>query len=228
MLGELTASIAHELKQPLATIAAYGEAGLRWLDRQVPNVAEARETSTRIVAEARRCADIIDGIRGMAVQRAPEYKPVSLDELIDEALVFLRPELHSRRVTVSRQPAPGAPMVLADRIQFQQVIVNLAVNAMQAMEQAGSPERKITIRTAMPDAATLCCAVEDSGPGISSEHPDRLFKSFFTTKENGMGLGLPICRSIIEAHRGRIAADNASAHGGARFYFTLPTADAIG
>ncbi|MGF6633148.1 sensor histidine kinase [Paraburkholderia sp. MM6662-R1] len=118
--------------------------------------------------------------------------------------------------------------MLADRIQLQQVIVNLLVNAMQAMEQAGSPERKITITTTVRDASTLCCAIEDSGPGIAPEHVDRLFESFFTTKENGMGLGLPICRSILESHHGRIAADNASAHGGARFYFTIPAATAIG
>jgi predicted ATPase/signal transduction histidine kinase/GAF domain-containing protein len=228
MLGELAASIAHELNQPLAAITTNGEAGLRWLDRPVPDVAEVRQATTRMVADARRSADIIARIRGMAVRRAPEHTLVSLDELIREALVFLRHEAQSRAVTVSHHRAPGAPKVLADRIQLHQVIVNLAVNAMQAMAQAGSPERKITIRTATPDAATLCCTVEDSGPGIAPEHLDRLFDTFFTTKENGMGMGLSICRSIIEAHDGRIAADNESAHGGARFYFTLPAADAIG
>ena len=119
-------------------------------------------------------------------------------------------------------------MVLADRVQLQQVIVNLLVNAMQAMEQAGSSERKITIRTQTPDGATVCCAMEDSGPGIAPEDLNRLFQSFYTTKENGMGMGLPICRSIIEAHGGRIVADNGSVHGGARFSFTLPSADADG
>jgi signal transduction histidine kinase len=228
MLGELTASIAHELNQPLAAITTNGEAGLRWLDRPVPDIAKVRQATTRMVADARRCADIIARIRGMAVRRAPEQTLVSLDELILEALVFLRHEVESRAVTVLHHRAPEASKVLADRIQFQQVIVNLAVNAMQAMAQARSPERKITIRTAMPDAATLCCTVEDSGPGIAPEHLDRLFDSFFTTKEAGMGMGLAICRSIIEAHGGRIAADNESAHGGARFYFTLPAAGAIG
>jgi len=228
MLGELTASIAHELNQPLAAIATNGEAGLRWLDRPVPNVAEVRESNTRIIADARRAADIVGRIRGMAVRRAPEHSLASLDELIDGALVFLHHEIQSRGVTVSRHLAPGMPKVLADRVQFQQVIVNLVVNAIQAMEQAGSTERRITIRTAMPHAVTLRCAVEDSGPGIVPEHLDRLFDSFFTTKPDGMGMGLPICRSIIEAHGGRIAADNESAHGGARVYFTLPAADYVG
>jgi C4-dicarboxylate-specific signal transduction histidine kinase len=228
MLGELTASIAHELKQPLAAITMSNRAGQHWLDLQVPNVAEARAASRHIETAVQRCMDVLDRIRGMAVRRAPQHAPVLLDDLINEALVFLRPEVESRGVTVTHCPAPDAPKVLADRIQVQQVIVNLIVNAMQAMEQARSPDRKITIRTAMPDAVTLCCAVEDSGPGIAPEHFDRLFESFFTTRETGMGMGLPICRSIIEAHRGRIEADNTTVHGGARFYFTLPAADAIG
>jgi signal transduction histidine kinase len=129
-----------------------------------------------------------------------------------------------RGVAVLHHPAPGAPRVLADRVQLQQVIVNLAVNAMQAMEQACSEERRITIRTIVPDVTTLRCAVEDSGPGIAPDHLQRLFESFFTTKPDGMGMGLPICRSIIEAHGGHIAADNESIHAGARFYFELPAA----
>jgi predicted ATPase/signal transduction histidine kinase len=226
MLGELTASIAHELKQPLAAIAMNGQASLSWLDRPEPNVAEARETSTRIVADARRAVEIFGRIRAMAVRRAPERLPVSLDELIDEALVFLRHEIQSHHVTVTRQLADGAPRVQGDRIQFQQVIVNLTVNAIQAMEQAQNAQRNITISVAVQDAATLRCTVEDSGPGLDPEHLDSLFESFFTTKENGMGMGLPISRSIIKAHGGHISADNESVHGGARFFFTLPLADA--
>jgi C4-dicarboxylate-specific signal transduction histidine kinase len=228
MLGELTASIAHELKQPLAAISVNGQAGLRWLDRPVPNIAEARETTAHVVSEARRAAEIIDRIRGMALRRAPEQTLVSLDELIEEAIVFLRPELQWRGVTVFQQLAADAPKVLADRVQVQQVIVNLAINAIQAMEQAGSPERKITISTSMPNGTTVRCSVEDSGPGIVPEHLDNLFERFFTTKESGMGMGLSICRSIIEAHGGRIATDAGSVHGGARFYFTLPAAGAAG
>jgi signal transduction histidine kinase len=228
MLGELTASIAHELKQPLAAISINGQAGLRWLDRPVPNIAEARETTVHVLAEARRAADIIDNVRQMALRRAPEQTPVSLDELIEESLMFLRAEFESRGVTVFHPLAPDMPNVLVDRIQLQQVIVNLAVNAMQAMEQACSPARKITISTAMPNARSVRCAVEDSGPGVSADHLDHLFERFFTTKENGMGMGLAICRSIIESHGGWIATDAGSAHGGARFYFTLPAVDAKG
>ncbi|MBN3759330.1 AAA family ATPase [Burkholderia sp. Ac-20365] len=224
MLGELTASVAHELNQPLSAIAMNSSIGNRWLDRPVPDVAEARHINVRIAADARRAVDIVDRIRGMALRRTPKRAVAQLDELTDEALIFLTHELQSRGVIVLRQRAAVAPMVLADRIQLQQVIVNLLVNAMQAMEQAGSPERKITIRTETCADGTVLCATEDSGPGIPPEALNRLFQSFYTTKENGMGMGLPICRSIIEAHGGRIAADNNSVHGGARFHFRLPSA----
>jgi PAS domain S-box-containing protein len=226
MLGELTASVAHELNQPLSAIAMNSAISNRWLDRAVPDVAEARLINQRVAADARRAVDIVDRIRSMALRRDPKRAVAQLDELIDEALIFLQHEVRSRGVIVLRQRAVVAPMVLADRVQLQQVIVNLVVNAMQAMEQAASSERKITIRTQTPDGATVNCALEDSGPGIAPEAISRLFQSFYTTKENGMGMGLPICRSIIEAHGGRICADNGSVHGGARFSFTLPSAEA--
>ena len=222
MLGELTASIAHELNQPLAAIVTNGQAAQRWLGRPEPDIAEARGSNTRMVADARRAVDIVSRIRGMATRQTPEHRLVWLDELIDGVLVFLRHEVQMRGVTVSHHPALGAPRVLADRVQLQQVIVNLAVNAMQAMEQARTEDRRITIRTLVPDITILRCAVEDSGPGVAPDHRGRLFESFFTTKPDGMGMGLPICRSIIEAHGGHIAADNESTHGGARFYFELP------
>jgi signal transduction histidine kinase len=224
MLGELTASIAHELKQPLAAIAMNGQASLGWLDRPSPGIAEALATNRRIIADARHAVDIIGRIRAMAIRRTPERTLVSLDDLIDEALVFLRHEVNSRHVTVTHQPAQRAPKVLGDRIQFQQVIVNLAVNAIQAIDQAHRERREIAITVAVHDLAFVRCSVEDSGPGIAPEHLHSLFESFFTTKESGMGMGLPICRSIIEAHGGTLSADNESSLGGARFYFTLPLA----
>jgi len=226
MLGELTASIAHEVNQPLAAIAASGEAGLRWLARPTPDVGEARELTTRIVADARRASEIVARIRGMATRRVPEQMLLSLDDVIREALLFLRHEVESRGVAVSHFPALGPQKVLADRTQLQQVLVNLAVNAMQAMVQAASTNRNIIIRTAVPDPASVRCSVEDSGPGVEPQHVTRLFDSFFTTKDSGMGMGLRICRSVIEAHGGRIAADNESELGGARIFFTLPIANA--
>jgi signal transduction histidine kinase len=160
----------------------------------------------------------------MATRRKPEQTLLPLDDVIREALVFLRHEVESRGVTVSHLSSLGPRKVLADRTQLQQVIVNLAVNAVQAIAQARSTHRRITIRTIAPDHATLRCSVEDSGPGIEPQNLSRLFDSFFTTKDSGMGLGLRICRSVIEGHGGRIGADNESSHGGARFYFTLPAA----
>lgn len=224
-LGELTASIAHELNQPLGAIAVNSEASLRWLDRAEPNLDEVRALTKRSLAAARRAADIIGRVRGMAARRAPERTVISLHDVILEALQFLRHEVEWRGVTVTHVFSSTSSNVLADRTLLHQLIVNLAINAMQAMAQVGTADRKITVRTTMPDQTTLRCSVEDSGPGIDPDHLPRLFNSFFTTKEGGMGMGLSICRSIIEAHGGQIEADNGSVHGGARFSFTLPQAN---
>jgi C4-dicarboxylate-specific signal transduction histidine kinase len=221
-LGVLTASIAHELKQPLAAIVTNGETSLRWLARAQPNVEKARELTRRVVADSRRASEIINRIRDMAARRAPEQTPVSLDEVVRESMVFLREELQARKVAVALDLAPSLPLVVGDRTQLQQVVVNLAINAAQAMAQAGAARRSILIRTMLAGPETVCCTVEDSGPGIEPENIPRLFDAFFTTKDNGMGMGLPISRSIIEALGGRISADNDSALGGARFSVALP------
>jgi C4-dicarboxylate-specific signal transduction histidine kinase len=226
MLGELTASIAHEVNQPLAAIAAGGEAGLRWLARPTPNIAEVQELTKRMVADARRASEIIARIRDMASRRVPEQALLSLDDVISETLAFLRREVESRGVAVSHYPGAGTHKIVGDRTQLQQVIVNLTVNAVQAMAQAKSERRDIIIRTVAQGSTDLRCSIEDSGPGVPAEHSRRLFDSFFTTKDGGMGMGLRICRSIIEAHGGGIEVDNRSAMGGARFSFALPVARA--
>lgn len=222
MLGELTASIAHEVNQPLTAITTNAEASLRWLNRPVPDVDEVRELSKRVVSDARRAADVIARIRSMATRRAPEHALLSLNEVVRDAAVFLRHELQSRNVELRQYLSPAVPTVRADRIQLQQVIVNLAVNAMQAMTTAGSSDPQIVIRTSVSDAGDVVCFIEDNGPGLSPEVRSRLFESFFTTKDSGMGMGLPICRSIIEAHSGRITADSSGTGTGARFSFSLP------
>lgn len=222
MLGELTASIAHEVNQPLAAIATNSAAGLRWLNRPTPDIAEIRKTIENIVVDTQRAANIVARVHGMASQKVPQQALLCFDAIVHEALLFLRHEMESRGVTITHQSAPSAPQVLGDRTQLQQVIVNLAINAVQAMTQAGYDERRIVISTVTQDEATLCCSVEDNGPGIAADHVDRLFESFFTTKDSGMGMGLPICRSIVEAHGGRIGAEGHGASGGARFWFTLP------
>jgi C4-dicarboxylate-specific signal transduction histidine kinase len=158
----------------------------------------------------------------MAAGRAPQLTALALHDVISESMLFLRHQLQSQSVTVSLDLAPALPEVTGDRTQLQQVVVNLAINAVQAMAQSGTARRSISIRTALSDAETVCCIIEDSGPGIDPTYLPHLFDSFFTTKDTGLGIGLSICRSIIEAHDGHIEADNMSALGGARFSFALP------
>ena len=222
-LGVLTASIAHEVNQPLAAIVTNGEVGLRWLAGPEPDLAELREMTQSMVADARRASAIIDRIRAMASRRPPERAPLSLDDVIEGAMAFLRYELQIKGVAVSALDlAPALPKVIGDRTQLQQVIVNLTINSVQAMMQAEAGRRSILLRTMLSDPEMVCFAIEDSGPGIAPEHHPHIFESFFTTKTAGMGMGLAISRSIIEAHDGRMSADNQSAFGGARFCFALP------
>jgi C4-dicarboxylate-specific signal transduction histidine kinase len=221
-LGVLTASIAHEVNQPLAAIITYGESGLRWMARPEPDPERIREVTKRMVTDARRASEIIDRIRAMATRGAPKQTLLSLDDVVGESMLFLRHELQSKGVSVSLDLARELPQVFGDRTQIQQVVVNLAMNAAQAMAQSGTARRCILIRTMLSDPETVCCTIEDSGPGIDATLIPRLFDTFFTTKETGMGMGLAISRSIIEAHAGHILADNDSALGGARFSFSLP------
>jgi PAS domain S-box-containing protein len=225
MLGELTASIAHEVNQPLAAIATNASAGKRWLSRPQPDLDELRAINDRVIADAQRAAAIISRVRGMAERRAPEVGPLPINAVIEEAMGFLRHELQGRGVTVSLSLAPGLPPVSADRTQLQQVLVNLAVNAIQAMVGAGAAIRELGLRSEATDAGVRV-SVSDSGPGIPPDDRPRLFQSFFTTKEGGMGMGLPICRSIIESHGGTLDAENNPEGPGARFTFTLPAAAA--
>jgi nitrogen-specific signal transduction histidine kinase len=225
-LGVLTASIAHEVNQPLAAIVTYGESSLRWLARDKPDIEKVRTFTKRVVADARRASEIIERIRDMASQRAPEQKLLSIDDVINESLSFLRHELQQKWIGVSLDLARELPQIVGDRTQLQQVVINLTVNAVQAMTQLAPAERSIAFRTVLADPATVCCSIEDSGPGIDPEHLPHLFDTFFTTKDTGMGMGLAICQSIVEAHGGRIRADNNSALGGARFSFDLLTGGA--
>ncbi|HEY0799890.1 MAG TPA: ATP-binding protein, partial [Steroidobacteraceae bacterium] len=224
VLGELTASIAHEVNQPLGAIATNGAAGLRWLNRAEPDIAETRDLMARIVADARRAAEVISRIRGLAMRHAPERVALSLDDVVQETLLVLGCEIKARGVSVTADLMHGNTRVVGDRTQLQQVIMNLTVNALQAMSDRENGRRELLIRTVIGERGHACCGVEDSGPGIPAEAIGRLFESFFTTKPSGMGMGLPICRSIVEAHGGHISADNNSARGGARFLLNLPPA----
>ncbi|OSJ03678.1 hypothetical protein BSZ18_30670 [Bradyrhizobium canariense] len=221
-LGALTASIAHEVNQPLASILTSGETALRWLNQPEPNFEKVQQVLKRVVNDARRAADVIDRVRTMASKGASRRSETALADIIKECTALLHQEFQSKNVSNSLDLAPDLPKVMVDRTQLQQVIVNLVVNAVQAITISEVARRDIAIRTQQIDSETVCCIVEDSGPGIDAEHLPRLFDSFFTTKATGMGLGLPIARSIIEAYNGTIRADNSSSLGGARLIIELP------
>jgi PAS domain S-box-containing protein len=223
VLGELTASIAHEVSQPLTAIETNTEASLLWLEHTPPNIAEIRELAAQTAAEVQRAADIIHRVRSMALRTSPEHKSIEVNTVVGEAMLFLRHELQRNEVVPSLQLRSDLPNILGDRVQLQQVIVNLVVNAMQAMTQAASRPREVAIETSVDAGGAVHITIEDTGPGIADEALGRLFESFFTTKSTGMGMGLPICRSIIEAHGGSIAAENRSDRQGARFAIHLPT-----
>ncbi|WP_187291097.1 PAS domain-containing protein [Ancylobacter novellus] len=222
-LGQLTASIAHEINQPLAAIATHGEAGLRWLDNATPDLDEVRKSTRQVIANAHRASDIVGRIRAMAVRREQPHEVLAFDTLLRETILFLRHEAQSRGVTIIHRNNADNLAVRADRVQLQQVVVNLIMNSIQAMADSEADRRRITINTTPDGMAALLCHFDDSGPGIRPEHLPRLFESFFTTKCDGMGIGLPICRSIIEAHGGSMSAENGGAEGGARFILRLPT-----
>jgi signal transduction histidine kinase len=222
-LDVLTASIAHEVNQPLSAIVTNGESSLRWLTRDEPDIERVRMLTKRVVADARRASEIVQRIRDMTSQKAPEQTLLSIDDVIKESLSFLHHELQEKRIIMSLDLAAELPRIVGNRVQLQQVVVNLTINAVQAMTQLAPAQRRISIRTMLSDPETVCCSIEDSGPGIDPKHLPRLFDSFFTTKDSGMGIGLAICQSIVEGHGGGIRADNRSPLGGARFTFDLLT-----
>jgi len=221
MLGELATSIAHEVKQPLAAIVTNAETSLRWLTRTEPNIAKARELTARIAASAQRANDIIQRVRAMATKQEPERRALNLADVIDEALHFVRHDLDARGITLSRANGGGIPSVLGDRVQLQQVLVNLLLNSIQAIAQADAAERRIELKVDVAPANDVTLSVHDTGPGVAEADLSQVFDGFFTTKDTGMGIGLAICHSIITEHGGQIAAANHPA-GGAVFRVILP------
>jgi signal transduction histidine kinase len=216
------ARIAHEVNQPLSAIVLNGETCLRWLDRGEPDVAKARELTKRVIADARRASEIIDRIQTATIGSRSRYASLPFNEIVEQSIHFLHHEFQSRNVIVSLDLSPDAPGVFGDRIQLQQVVVNLAVNAIHAVTESTRTSRALLVRTELCVPKMVRCSVEDNGPGIEPAHLPHIFGNFFTTKDSGMGLGLPISKSIVETHGGRIEADNSSALGGARFSFLLP------
>lgn len=221
-LGELSASIAHEVGQPLAAIITNAEAGLRWLRRQPLNVEEIEGCMTQISGEGNRAAEIVQRVRKLMKGAPPDRALVEVNELIDEVMTLIRGEVKNHGGSLVLNLAPGLPAVLGDRVQLQQVLINIIINGVQAMATVDG-ERELAVESGIDDEENVVVAVRDSGPGISKENLSRLFEAFFTTRSTGMGMGLAICSSIIEAHGGQIWASN-NPEGGSTFSFSLPPA----
>jgi PAS domain S-box-containing protein len=220
-MGHLTASIAHEIDQPIGAAITYAKAALNWLSRQPPNLDEARRALGTIVEAGIRAGDVIDRIRAL-VKKAPTRKDrVDINEAVMEIVELTRGETTKNAISVEIRLAESLPPVQGDRVQLQQVILNLLINAIEVMSAIREGPRRLLIGTRKTESESVLLEVRDSGPGLAPESVDRLFQSFYTTKPDGLGMGLSICRSIIEAHQGRLWA-SANTPRGAVFQFTLP------
>ena len=220
-MGQLTASIAHEIKQPIATARNNAHAALNFLDKSPPDVAETREALTCIVNDTDRTSDVVERI-GSLIKKAPTRKEVvDVNAAILEATALTRSEAIKTGVRVGTQMAGDLPRIQCDRVQLQQVMLNLIVNAIQSMSGVEDGNRELHISTESIEPEGVCVAVRDTGQGLHSESLARLFEPFYTTKPDGMGMGLSICRSIIEAHGGRLWATRCEPRG-ALFQFTIP------
>jgi PAS domain S-box-containing protein len=220
-LGELTASIAHEVNQPIGAVVNAAGACLRWLDRATPDLNEARSAAEWIIREGNGAAEVIQRVRALAKKSEIEMVSLDVNDLVREVVALVQRELFSHQVSLRIELAPVLPSVLADRVQLQQVVINLVMNGIEAMQSVTDRPRELVVRSSQDEAGQPLIIVADCGVGISAENADRLFNAFFTTKSGGMGMGLSICRSIIQAHGGRLWATANIPHG-ATFQFTLP------
>jgi len=220
-LGELTASIAHEVNQPLAAIVTNGNATLRWLGGATPNLSEARQAVERIIKDSYRASAVISRIRALVKKTPPRNDLVDLNEVIGEVFTLAQNEARRNRVLLKQQLRHDLPQVRGDRVQLQQVILNLIINGLEAIAKSQNGTRELSVRSDQDEAENVRVAVSDSGEGLDSANLERVFDAFFTTKPDGMGMGLAISRTIIESHGGRLWATSNSPHG-AVFQFTLP------
>lgn len=218
----LVTSIAHEISQPLAAVVSNGNAGLRWLDGKIPNVERARTTLSNIVRAGQRAGEIIDSIRAISKKEHRVRAPISVNELIQEVLALVEAELQTHHIAVQTTLTEANPEVLADRVRLRQVMLNLIENAIEAMSFPVVTTRVLHLKTELDGSQNIIVAVQDSGTGIDRENIERVFERFFTTKTQGMGMGLTICRSIIESHNGRLWAE-AGLGQGSVFWILLPT-----
>jgi C4-dicarboxylate-specific signal transduction histidine kinase len=225
-MGQLTASIAHEVNQPIAAAVINAHAALRWLGGQPPDLEEVRQSLNAIIKDGNRASDVIGRIRALVKKAPPRHDQLEINEAILEVIEVTRSELLRNDVSLRTELAKGLPLIRGDRIQLQQIVLNLILNAVEAMSDASKGSRDLLISTAEDISNGVLVAVRDSGPGLNSESLERLFDPFYTTKPGGMGMGLSICRSIVEGHGGRIWA-TANVPKGASFHFSLPVQGVI-
>jgi C4-dicarboxylate-specific signal transduction histidine kinase len=220
MLAAMSAAIAHEINQPLAAIGTNASGGLRWLNRATPDLSEARAAFERIVANGRRASKVVDSVRGMVAKTERAEAPLDIDELIRETVALVRDDLEAAAIVVQLELPAQLPVISAHRGQLQQVILNVVTNAADAMRAVTDRRRVLTVKC-VSEADSIAVSVQDSGTGIDPKDIERIFDPFFTTKTTGMGIGLAICRMIIQAHGGRLSASPAVPHGSV-FRIVLP------
>jgi C4-dicarboxylate-specific signal transduction histidine kinase len=220
-MGELTASLAHEVNQPLAAAVTDANTCLRWLNRDQPDMEEAREAASRVVRDATRAAEIISRVRLLFKKGAPQRELVDINEIIREMVALMGSEIMRQHITVRTELAENIPRIMGDRVQLQQVLMNLMINGVDAMKDVEGT-RRLAIKSQRAENEQLTVSVNDTGVGLPPQQTDQIFNAFFTTKSHGTGMGLRISRSIVESHGGRLWAANNSPRG-ASFYFTLPT-----
>jgi len=223
-LGELTASLAHELSQPLTAILSNAQAAQRLVAGDVVDLEKVREILSDIVADDKRAAAVISGLRGLLKKGEPEFVPLDLNEIVGAVAWLMRSDTIMRNVSMSLELSPDLPGARGDRVQLQQVVLNLVLNGLEAMREPHAGARTLVIRTGRDGAAALRVTVEDSGPGIALKDLGHIFEPLYTTKSEGLGMGLAIVRTIVNAHGGAVGAEN-NLQGGASFRFTLPVAE---
>jgi C4-dicarboxylate-specific signal transduction histidine kinase len=220
-MGQLSASIAHEINQPITGVVINAHTGLRWLDAEPPNIAGVREVLGRIVRDANRSAEVIARTRNLIKKAPPRSDPLDINEALQEVTALTRAEAIKQGVGVRLQLTKDLPVVRGDRVQLQQVMLNLMINGIEAMADAGCEGRELLISADLTTPAGVLVAVQDTGPGVKPEDAERIFNAFYSTKPEGLGVGLSICRAIIESHGGKLWVAPGSPRGSV-FQFTLP------
>jgi C4-dicarboxylate-specific signal transduction histidine kinase len=220
-LNALSASIAHEVNQPLAAIVANANAALRWLARQPPDLAEVRETVRSIVQNGHRAGAVIGGMRALLKKTAAAMVTLDLNSLIQDTIALVQEEVARHRIQLRTDLPPDLPPVLGDRVQLQQLLLNLMMNGIEAMKEVAERPRKLLIRSGLDPSGAVLVAIQDAGIGLEPDAMERVFEAFYTTKAEGLGMGLAICKLIVEAHGGRLWV-SANEPCGTVFQFTLP------